>query len=312
MGISPHGAKFLLHARAAGVNFADTATIGRQGLYVTPAEMRHVFDAFGQSADDGEIEALCRGAAGYAEPFFAHLGAVRTDSFDFSDFEAATFTHDMNTAIPERFHQRYSLVLDSGTLEHIFNFPTAIRNCMEMVRVGGHFVSITPANNFFGHGFYQFSPELYFTVLAPENGFAVRTMMAFEDTRNAVWYEVRSPHDVRERVTLQNSEPVYLCIIAERTADRPIFAHTPQQSDYVVRWNGAEQPAVAATAGPRPLPIRLAKLVLPFAVRQSIREAFTRPAPPIKPGFDPRFFRRIGPRPRPLAAPDAAGRDGIS
>ncbi|HXQ17184.1 MAG TPA: hypothetical protein VN814_21420 [Caulobacteraceae bacterium] len=312
MGISVHGAKFLLHARSVGVDFTDMAMIGRQGLFVTPAEMRQVFDAFGETPAAGEIDAICDG--GFAEAFFTRLGARRTDSFDASDFEAATFTHDMNAPIPERFHEQYSTVLDSGTLEHIFNFPNAIKNCMEMVRVGGHFVSITPANNFFGHGFYQFSPELYFTVLSPDNGFELRTMMAFEETRNAVWYEVRRPQDVRERVTLLNAEPVYLCIIARRSERKPIFACPPQQSDYVVRWNGADRPAAAAPAGPRPLPIRLAKLVLPFAVRQSIRKAFTRPPPPAKPGFDPRFFRRIGPRPRQLpgAGPNAASRDRSS
>jgi hypothetical protein len=310
VGISVHGAKFLLHARSAGVDFGNLAMIGRQGLFVTPAEMRQAFDDFGERPTDAEIDAICDGGVGYSEALFAHLGASRTDSFDASDFEGATFTHDMNTAIPERFHEQYSLVLDSGTLEHIFDFPTAIRNCMEMVRVGGHFVAITPANNFFGHGFYQFSPELYFSVLSPDNGFELRTMMAFEETKDAVWYEVRRPRDVRERVTLLNAEPVYLCIIAQRTQRGPIFARPPQQSDYVERWNGADQAAPTVPAGPRPLPIRLAKLVLPFGVRQSIRKAFTRPPPPPKPGFDPRFFRRIGSRPRQL--PGAAIRDRVS
>jgi hypothetical protein len=309
MGISIHGAKFLLHARSVGVDFTDMAMIGRQGLFVTAAELRRVFDAFGETPTDAEVDAICD--SGFAEALFTRLGAKRTDSFDASKFEAATYTHDMNAPIPEPFHEQYSTVLDSGTLEHIFNFPNAIKNCMEMVRVGGHFVAITPANNFFGHGFYQFSPELYFSVLSPDNGFEMRTMMAFEETRRAVWYEVRRPQDVRERVTLLNAEPVYLCLIARRTERKPIFARPPQQSDYVVRWNGADQEAVSPPVGPRPLPIRLAKLVLPLAVRQSIRKAFARPPPAQKPGFDPRFFRRIGARPRQLQGAAPASRDRV-
>jgi len=31
---------------------------------------------------------------------------------------------------------KYDLVFDGGTLEHVFNFPVAIKNCMEMVKVG--------------------------------------------------------------------------------------------------------------------------------------------------------------------------------
>ncbi|HLY58955.1 MAG TPA: hypothetical protein VKS60_25560 [Stellaceae bacterium] len=308
MGISVHGAKFLLYARAAGVDFSDMAMIGRQGLYVTPAEMRQVFAAGGDALNDTEIADICDGSDGYAETFFARLGARRADSFDYSNFESATVTHDMNEPIPARHHGQYSCVLDSGSLEHIFNFPCAIKNCMEIVKIGGHFISITPANNFFGHGFYQFSPELYFTVLSAENGFEMQTMMAFEETKDAVWYDVRSPQEACERVTLLNARPVYLCMIARRLAAKPIFERTPQQSDYLARWNpGPPLPPSIAT-GPvrRPLPIRLAKRVLPAGVRQSIREAFARPPPPVaKPGFDPKFFRRIGPGPgRPEAAED--------
>ncbi|HZZ89879.1 MAG TPA: hypothetical protein VFE13_16245 [Caulobacteraceae bacterium] len=300
MGISPHGAKFLLFARSAGVDFSELATIGRQGLYATARELRAAFDAYPDAPTDEELRAIGGGASGYADRLFARLGAKLCASFDYSDFEGATVIHDMNEPAPAELHEQYSAVLDSGSLEHVFNFPTAIRNCMEMVKVGGHFLAITPANNFFGHGFYQFSPELFFSVLSPENGFELTTMLAFEETKHAVWYSVRSPQEVRERVTLQNAEPVYLCIIARRIARKPIFRQTPQQSDYLPRWKAETPTAPAANAAParRPLPIRLAKLVLPFGVRQSIRRAFTRPKPAIRPGFDPRFFRRVGAAPK--------------
>lgn len=70
----------------------------------------------------------------------------------------------MNREIPGDFIEKYSMVLDGGSLEHVFNFPVAVRNCMQMLQVGGHYLAITPANNFMGHGFYQFSPELYFSI----------------------------------------------------------------------------------------------------------------------------------------------------
>jgi hypothetical protein len=42
---------------------------------------------------------------------------------------------------------------------------------MDLLKVGGTFVASTPANYFMGHGFYQFSPELFFRLFCPENGF---------------------------------------------------------------------------------------------------------------------------------------------
>src|SRR5580698_4586880 len=277
MGISVHGARFLAYARSLGVDFDRTAMIGRQGLYVTPDELRRVLAAFGPAPGDDELGAICCGSSGYAEGLLAHLGAQEADSFDASDFEGATFIHDMNTPIPATFVERYSAVLDGGTLEHIFNFPAAIKNCMEMTRLGGHYLAITPANNFFGHGFYQFSPELYVSVLSPQNGFEIERMIAFEDVDGAPWYAVRSPHAVRGRVTLTNSEPVFLLIIARRTVRKPIFERAPQQSDYLARWTPEETPPAAASlGGARPLPIRFAKAVLPAGVRQAIRRALAR------------------------------------
>ena len=84
-------------------------------------------------------------------------------------YESAKHLHDMNEGIPGDFKEKYTAVLDAGSLEHIFNFPVAIKNRMDMVNVSGHYLAITPANNFCGHGFYQFSPELYFSVLTREN-----------------------------------------------------------------------------------------------------------------------------------------------
>ena len=85
---------------------------------------------------------------------------------DASSFEGATVVHDLNLPITEALKGRFDVVCDAGTIEHVMNFPTAIRNCMEMVRVGGHLILGTPANNFFGHGFYQFSPELWFRLFS--------------------------------------------------------------------------------------------------------------------------------------------------
>ncbi len=98
------------------------------------------------------------------------MGATRIESIDKADYEEATILHDMNQPVPDQLKGSFSLVFESGTLEHVFNFPQSIKNCMEMVRVGGHFVGITIANNLMGHGFYQFSPELYYRVLSPEMG----------------------------------------------------------------------------------------------------------------------------------------------
>lgn len=299
IGINLNGARFLLHAHATGVSFDTTAMIGRQGMYVSRPEIGRLIETFGHHLSQGDLDRICPAGRAFAEGFLEFLGARTIHSIDNSDFEGATFVHDMNRPIPDGFAERYSAVLDGGTLEHIFNFPVSIKNCMEMVRVGGHYLAITPANNFLGHGFYQFSPELYFTVLSKDNGFEVERMYAFEDRDHPTWYAVKSPEDVGGRVTLTNSQGVYLVIIARRVQRKPIFERTPQQSDYVRRWSdttAGPPPVAAPRADPRPLAIRVAKALTPAPVRRLVRAALARPAKPYE-GFDPRFFQPVDPEP---------------
>ena len=129
------------------------------------------------------------------------------------------------------------MVLDVGTLEHIFNFPAALAHCMDLVKVGGHFVTITPANNFMGHGFYQFSPELFFRVFSPENGFTLRRIVLHEAFKfDADFYEVMDPAVSGLRTELALLKPMELAVLAQRMSDVPLLVNPPQQSDYVASW----------------------------------------------------------------------------
>ncbi len=185
MGLDINGTRFLLYARALGVDFARTAMIGRQGLYLSRRDLKDSFQAFGYVVNDELIDHIFTKSDRYAEPLLTYLGARDVHSFDFSAYEGATHLCDMNREVPAGAKEHYTTVLDGGSLEHVFNFPMAIRNCMEMVRVGGHYLGITPANNFMGHGFYQFSPEMYFSVFTRENGFELISLVAFEDRPRA-------------------------------------------------------------------------------------------------------------------------------
>jgi hypothetical protein len=264
MGLDRNGTKCILYAKKAGVDFTRSAHIGRQDLNVVTSVLRKNIRQFGLSIDDDSIRRIYEADQGFAEEFFRFLGAETVESFDCSSYEGATHLHDMNLEIPSQFKHRYSLVLDSGTLEHVFNFPVALKNCMEMVEVGGYYLAITPTNNFAGHGFYQFSPELFFGVFSAAHGFELLRLIAFEDRPNSQWYQVQSPESVKARVTLRNSRPAYLFVIAKRTSAIEPLKAAPQQMDYMADW-ARHDPA--------------SKLI----ARKKAREVFTAP-----------FLRRAG------------------
>jgi len=242
MGLDINGTKFLLYAGKHGVSFEDTAMIGRQSMLIEADRLGRNLALFGYEASSEESGRLLN--SGFAEEFLGLLGAGSITSFDASDYEGASIVHDMNTPIADEYKGRFSAVLDGGTLEHVFNLPMALQNCMEMVRVGGHFLTIAPANNYFGHGFYQFSPELFYRVLSEANGFAVEKMMVYEETFENDWFEVADPAVIGERVVLMNREPTLLLVIARRVAEVAVSMTSIQQSDYKAAWQ--EEGAAAA------------------------------------------------------------------
>lgn len=230
---------------------------------------------------------------GYAEPFLELLGAQRIESLDASDYEQATIIHDLNDPVPPSLHGRFSCVIDGGTIEHVFHFPHAIRSCMDMLETGGHYIGITPANNHLGHGFYQFSPELYYRVFGTENGFDVRTMLVKAASH---WYGVADPAALRERTELVGSAPVTLVVIARKIKAIERF-HTPQQSDYVSAWAPAVASMGQGPPGTADEARQLARKLLPIGLKTRLRRllALTRKREEV-PGLgtvDARHFKRV-------------------
>jgi hypothetical protein len=252
VGFNREGVEFLTWCRnSVGVDFSRTATLGRQSLHAKPEQLAQ---AAGLDMSD-----LVAGWTGYAEPLLELLGAKEVESIDASSFEGATVVHDLNTPLPPSLHGRFSAVVDGGTLEHIFDFPTALRAALAMVADGGHFLAMSPTNQNPGHGFYQISPELWFRVLQPEvSGFRIdRVLLCAVNGRR--WFELRDPATMHRRVEFVTMRPAYLYVVARRVGDLgDVF---PQQSDYALRWTNED--AGSNPHGGRSSVRRLRRLLLP-------------------------------------------------
>lgn len=232
MGLDTASAKFVCSARSLGVDFSEMLMVGRQLFFPEVGALRRIFSVQGIDVD----ATLFLQENKYGEGLFSLLGAREISSLDYSSYENATILHDLNSPIPKELHERFSVVYDGGTLEHVFNIPQAFKNCMEMVKVGGHFLQVNEANNFMGHGFWQFSPELLFRVFSPENGFEVEVVFLHEVVTGGSWYVVSDPDSVHRRVELCNSTPTYILTIAKRVSNVEVFTKPPLQSDYSALW----------------------------------------------------------------------------
>ena len=253
MGVNWHSFKYLASAKAQGADFTNSAMIGRLNQFVSMPKVRAILRESGiENALTNEDMARKQG---YAEPLFEILGAQKVESIDASDYEDATIVADLNKPFSADLHERFDLVFDGGTIEHVFDVPTAMANLMSITKVGGDLIIHTMANNFLGHGFYQFSPEFFYRVLSPENGFEMVKLVMHEDYEYAPWFDVPDPADVRSRIELANNWcGVRILAHARRIEAKTPFQQTPQQSDYSATWNASAETAPAAEAPVVPAP----------------------------------------------------------
>jgi SAM-dependent methyltransferase len=325
VGVTLATAEFLAEAAAGGVCFECTLTVGRQSLFVGPTLLWPMLQEHGLRPSQSKV-AFRRelGWKAWSDPFFQLLGASEVKAIDASDYQGASIIHDLNIPIPRKLQEQFDVVFDCGTLEHIFNAPVALKSYMEMVKVGGHLILVLPANNLFGHGFYQFSAELFYSALSEQNGYTVERMLICQEDSDAVYrfrdraqvslvygprYEVADPRVVGQRVTLQDDQPTMLMVQARRIARKPVFEPAPEQSDYLTLWD-------SRVASKEPLPANPPSRRLRNRLPPRVRNELVQPAllwlqwdamPRLIPLLDP-FARRRTRRERALSNPRLFGR----
>ena len=249
MGLVFNSIKFLLEARQGGVRFDQTLTLGRQHMTLSPERaiaMLREYNFWPPPDGEGKFLADLQKAKWRFDVFARALGAEHVSSMDISSYEGADVVHNLNFPVSPDLHERFDLVIDGGTLEHVFHVPVAMENCMKITKVGGHVVVFTNINNLVGHGFYQFSPELFYRVFSRENGFEVVRMVALEDTfgRSSLlgvkydfpiqseWYDVLDPDKIRKRNILITRDSTVLFMLAKKISNETIFKTVPCQSEF--------------------------------------------------------------------------------
>jgi hypothetical protein len=275
MAITNNDVTFLFYCKKIGVSFKDTLMLGRLKQFAKKDYILNDIEKF--SNLDLNINAI-NFKEEYSESFFKMLGADTINSIDYSDYEKASIIHDMNLPLSDEYDNRFSVIIDGGTIEHVFNFPIAIKNCMKALKVGGYYLGMTPANNLMGHGFYQFSPELFYRIFSPENGFCVIKMLAYATKDNSEaknWYEVIDPKTIKNRVMLRNSLPTYILIIAKKMEEKEIFSTYPQQSDYVSTWFAHDDTINKSTVKETNILKRFFRKYIPKGLKPLLRKIYS-------------------------------------
>ena len=190
---------------------------------------------FGRQSIVGEYTAASgKIYSGYCEHLLIEeYGASSVDSYDFNDYEGATCIHDLGREL--LVEQRYDTVIDGGTSEHIFNIGQSLINAGRLSKIGGNILHFLPANSFCGHGMYQVSPELFYSLYSSANGFSAKVFLAkyYGINRYKYWYYVERPVNGNR---IEFSSKTALGVIVFSKKEKEISNLSVYQSDYVDAW----------------------------------------------------------------------------
>ena len=227
MGIGIHEYKFLKKCSKFD-GLGNTITIGRQQLFY-----------------DGRAAHAIDTQPSYCEHvLIQEFGSSNVDSIDVSSYEGATIVHDLNMPIEsEKLLSSYDTVYDGGALEHIFDINVALTNIHNLLKPGGRVIHVVPSNNQCGHGFYQFSPELFFSIYSPVNGFEKCEIYIAVTGRDRSLYRVAVPVNGL-RQSFRSVSPANILVVATKDGinrmSRSGNRLQVSQSDYQYHWEGVE------------------------------------------------------------------------
>lgn len=226
----------------------DVLTLGQQAVFSTLDEARSIISSYkglhggGRDLPAGfdTIHKIDRWKNTYrdkytnAQSVLTLLGADHVFVADVSSYEKPDFIIDLNVPVPDTYQDKFDTILDVGTLEHVFDIAVAFDNVSRMLKKGGNLVLILPSSNAIDHGFYSFSPTLFYDYFGA-NGFT--NMACYLREGSPFLYERKSRlyryNGVRGELPLVSAKSVEVAFIATKEREYGLEKVTkPIQSIY--------------------------------------------------------------------------------
>jgi len=184
----------------------------------------------------------------HQDELFGRLGFGRVESIDYYPDEKPTHVLDLNLPVPVELRGQFDLVYDGGTMEHCFNAPQVMLNAASLAAAGGLVIHHVPMNNWVDHGFYQFSPTLFFDFYGAAGFEELRMKIHFIARRRESYLSYDPRTDLPVPYVAGGGKKLLIFFSARKTAaaqpDGPGF---PIQGRYRAAFGGER--VVSAAAG---------------------------------------------------------------
>ena len=143
-------------------NYKSLCMIGKQNVILSLENCLSLSDSLRLEYDEDIIRSSYKNGSFDSEILFKAYGIEEVHSVDYSDYEGADIIFDLNEAeLPEEYRNRFDLVVNGGTLEHVYNITHAMDNINHLVAPNGTVLHISPCSGWVDHGFYSISPTFY-------------------------------------------------------------------------------------------------------------------------------------------------------
>lgn len=243
MALTYHSFKLILQSIYKHYNGFNTEltmlTLGVQDSFVDIKRLRKLCDEYNVAPELFQIDLNSR----YIKTdIILERFNIKVFTLDYSDFEGADFIFDLNINA-QTIPQTFDIVLDGGTLEHVYHLDNALKNIDNLTNVDGLIIHLNPTSNHVDHGFYSFSPTFY-NDFYKNNGLEVLDHYLLElDLLHYCSTWKCYQYDQKKFYSLSfggwGSQPLatYFCAIKRDNESNIII---PQQSAYLNQWSNKE------------------------------------------------------------------------
>lgn len=225
--------------------------MGKQDIYLTWEDLQHVARHMGYPLRPLMERQIQLNQKDWCIPrkmitdttFFRALGFSEVVSMDYSAAEGADHIWDANNPVPREHYEKYDVVFDGGTYEHVFNGPNFLLNVCLMSAVGGRIIHETPSSGVIDHGFYSIQPTLYFDYYQA-NSFEINKLCVIRSDKDTMLSTTMEQipytpgmYDLHKTWAIDGKTYSTFCIATKRREFKTMII--PQQSLWA-RLEGAE------------------------------------------------------------------------